>query len=128
MSKFALLTSASGGGAGIAAVRVYNSLLSVKEPDVKVDLLDIETLGYSIPIDVSPHSNASNKTISDTHYTVEYPGFVRSDLIDQLSEYDSINLHWCSYLISCAEIKLLLDLGKKIIFKGNIKFKKRELF
>ena len=48
MSKFALLTSASGGGAGIATVRIYHSLLSVKEPDVKVDLLDIETLGYSI--------------------------------------------------------------------------------
>ena len=82
---------------------------------MKIDLLDIETLGYSIPIDVSPQTNASNNIISDTHYTVEYPGFVRSSLIDQLSEYDAINLHWCSYLISCTEIKLLLDLGKKII-------------
>jgi hypothetical protein len=116
MTKLALLTSATGGGAGIAAVRVYHSLLSVKEPDVKIDLLDIKTLGYSIPIDVSPQTNASNKIISDTHYTVEYPGFVRSSLIDQLSKYDAINLHWCSYLISCTEIKLLLDLGNKIIF------------
>ena len=116
MTKLALLTSASGGGAGIAAVRVYHSLLSVKKPDVKIDLLDIETLGYSIPIDVSPQTNASNKIISDTHFTIEYPGFVRSSLIEQLSEYDAINLHWCSFLISCTEIKLLLDLGKKILF------------
>ena len=38
MKKLALLTSASSGGAGIAAKRVYSSLLNLKQQDLRIDL------------------------------------------------------------------------------------------
>lgn len=116
MAKYAVMTSASGGGGGIAAVRVFHSLLHAKDKDDQIDLLDIQALGGPVPTDVAPHHGGSNKIFSDTHYTVEFPGYVRSDVIERLSQYDSLNLHWCSYLLTLSEIVHIANNGTTIVF------------
>ena len=116
MTKIALLTSATGGGAGIAAQRVFNALKRVEDNDDQIDLLDMNSLGGPIPTDVASHSGGSNKIFSDTHYTVEFPGYVRSELIDRLCQYDALNIHWCSYMLTLSEIKAIACAGKKIVF------------
>lgn len=116
IKKIALLTSATGGGGGIAAVRVYESLIGVKNSGDIIDLIDIESLGGPVPQDITPHNGGSNKIFSDTHFTVEYPGYVRSSVIEKLFNYEAINIHWCSYLITIAEIMILAKLGVRIVF------------
>jgi glycosyltransferase involved in cell wall biosynthesis len=116
MSRIAVLTSATAGGGGIAAVRVFNSIVIVKSEDDTVDILNIESLGGPVPEDVAYHSGGSNKVFSDTHYTVEFPGYVRSEIVERLIGYDAINIHWCSYLLTLAEIKEVLDSGKTVVF------------
>jgi glycosyltransferase involved in cell wall biosynthesis len=116
MTKIALLTSATGGGGGIAAKRVYNALMQVKDNGDQIDLLDMKSLGGPIPTDVAPHSGGSNKIFSDTHYTVEFPGYVRSEVVDRLCRYDALNIHWCSYLLTLSEIHAIACAGKKIVF------------
>lgn len=116
MTRIAVLTSATGGGGGIAAVRVYNSIVGAKGNNDTVDLLSSKDFGGPVPSDVAFHSGGSNKIFSDTHYTVEFPGYVRSEVVEQLLIYDAINIHWCSYLITLSEIKEILKAGKKVVF------------
>jgi glycosyltransferase involved in cell wall biosynthesis len=116
MARIALLTSATAGGGGIAAKRVYSSLLHVKTREDHIDLLDMTALGGPIPADIAPHCGGSNKSFSDTHYTVEYPGYVRSDIVDRLTQYDAINIHWCSYLLSLSEVYQISLARKNVVF------------
>ncbi|WP_406827626.1 glycosyltransferase [Microbulbifer sp. ARAS458-1] len=111
--KIAILSSASAGGAGIAAFRIYEALSEFTEHDV--DFFDISTLGQVDP-EVSPNYSATNQRITNTHFTVDYGSDVRQWVIDLLSEYDVLNVQWASYLISLAEIYELARIGKKIVF------------
>lgn len=111
--KIALLSSASAGGAGIAAFRVFEALKSQKNH--RIDFIDIPTLVSTID-EVSPQQSVTNKKISNTHFTMDYANGYRGWLIDMLSKYDCLNIHWCSYLLSIAEILALAKLGKKILF------------
>jgi glycosyltransferase involved in cell wall biosynthesis len=115
--KVAILTSALQGGAGIAAKRLYASLQLICPDMLESDLITIESLGgMLVGEDIVPSSGGSNKAFSDTHYTIEYPGYARSSLISVLSGYDIINIHWSSFLITTTEILRLQRIGIKILF------------
>lgn len=112
--KVAVLSSASGGGAGIAARRVVDALNLSDQ--VRADFIDILALGGRMPDDAVPPGNMSNRTISDTHFTVEFPGYVRGWLIDLLMQFDILNIHWASYLLGLSEIEELSLRGLPILF------------
>jgi glycosyltransferase involved in cell wall biosynthesis len=115
--KVAILTSAIQGGAGIAAKRLHASLQLIRPDILESDLITIESLGgMLVGEDIVPSSGGSNKVFSDTHYTIEYPGYARSSLISVLSGYDIINIHWSSFLITTTEILRLQRVGIKILF------------
>jgi glycosyltransferase involved in cell wall biosynthesis len=111
--KIAILSSASAGGAGIAAYRIYQAFCETT--DHEVDFFDMHALGQ-VDLEVSPTDSASNEKITNTHFTIDYASDIREWVIDLLAEYDVLNVQWASYLISLAEINELAKLGKKIIF------------
>ncbi len=111
--KIAVLSSASGGGAGIAAYRIYEALSAI-DGNV-VDFFDSETIG-NIDQKISPPISATNKKITNTHYTIDFATENRQWIIDLLNSYDIVNIQWSSYLISLSEILELAQLGKKILF------------
>lgn len=60
--KIAILTSATGGGAGIAANRLHKSMKLCTSEEVDCDLITIDSLGGSaVGEDVVPASGGSNK-------------------------------------------------------------------
>ena len=111
--KVAVLSSASAGGAGIAAYRIYEALSESSE--LEVDFFDIGALGQ-VDLSVSPTHSASNGKITNTHFTVDYATEPRQWVIDFLSQYDVLNIQWASYLLSLCEIHELAKRGKKILF------------
>lgn len=111
--KIAVLSSASAGGAGIAAHRIYEALKQRK--DISVDFLDMSILGHA-PVEVSPHESATNREITNTHFTTDFATESRDWLIELLADYDYLNIQWSSYLLSIAEILELARSGKKILF------------
>lgn len=111
--KIAILSSASAGGAGIAAYRIYQAFCD--KTDHEVDFFDMNALGQ-VDLEISPTVSATNGKITNTHFTVDYASDVREWVINLLSEYDVLNVQWASYLISLSEINELAKLGKKIIF------------
>ncbi|MDD2464770.1 MAG: glycosyltransferase [Desulfobulbus sp.] len=111
--KVAIFSSASAGGAGIAAYRIYEALSEASE--LEVDFLDIATLGQ-LSQTVSPNYSASNGRITNTHFTVDYATEPRRWLVDFLAGYDVLNVQWASYLMSLSEILELAKRGKQILF------------
>jgi len=111
--RIAVLSSASAGGAGIAAYRIYEALQSSNH---EADFIDLNVLGGAVCQEVSPSVSASNKKITNTHFTVDHASDTRGWLIDMLREYDVINIQWASYLVSLGEILELAKLNKKIVF------------
>lgn len=112
--RIAILSSAGGGGGGIAAQRMADAIDAGGWH--QSEFIDINSLGEALPQSVSPQRSLTNNTISDTHFTVEYPGFQRGWIIELLSNYDFINIHWASYLVSISEILELAQKGKPILF------------
>lgn len=110
----AILSSASGGGAGIAANRLAAAMAD--HTDRAVHFIDGQALGEMLPQDVAHQSNHSNFTISDTHFTVEYPGFSRGWVIETLRSYDVVNVHWATYQLSLAELDAISRGGKPMFF------------
>tara|TARA_R110002167_G_scaffold5075_3_gene23837 strand:+ start:624 stop:2096 length:1473 start_codon:yes stop_codon:yes gene_type:complete len=111
--KVAILSSASAGGAGIAAYRIYEALSQSSE--LEVDFFDMSSLGQ-VDIAVSPTHSATNGKITNTHFTVDYATEPRQWVIELLSQYDVLNIHWASYLLSLCEIHELAKRGKRILF------------
>lgn len=111
--KIAILSSASAGGAGIAAYRIYQAF--VANSDHEVDFFDMTSLGQ-VNLEVSPTNSASNGKITNTHFTIDYASDTRQWVIDLLMDYDVINVQWASYLVSLSEIQALAKAGKKILF------------
>lgn len=115
VKRIAVLSSAGGGGAGIAARRMAEAVSS--SDTMQADFIDIATLGEAVPRSVSPQDSLTNHTISDTHFTVEHSGYQRGWMIDMLDEsYDLVNIHWASYLISIGELLALALRGKPMLF------------
>jgi glycosyltransferase involved in cell wall biosynthesis len=111
--KIAILSSASAGGAGIAAYRIYQAF--VDNSDHEVDFFDMTSLGQ-VNIEVSPTDSATNGKITNTHFTIDYASDTRQWVIDLLMDCDVINVQWASYLVSLSEIHELAKSGKKILF------------
>ena len=111
--KIAILSSASAGGAGIAAFRIYESFKATTNHEV--DFFDMHALGQ-VDLEVSPTNSATNGKITNTHFTIDYAGDIRDWVIDLLAKYDVVNIQWSSYLISLAEIHELAKRGKNILF------------
>lgn len=112
--KVGVLSSASGGGAGIAACRVTDALNSAS--GITAEFIDMNALACRLPDDAAPPRSMSNRKMTDTHFTVEYPGYVRGWLIEMLKRYDVLNVHWASYLIGLAELDELSRAGMPILF------------
>lgn len=110
----AVLSSASGGGAGIAARRLAEALTA--RPGMQADFIDIAGLGEALPQEVAPHESYSARTLSDTHFTLEYPGFHRGWLVGMLAGYDLVNVHWASHLVALGELHALACAGRPILF------------
>jgi len=112
--KVAILSSAPGGGAGIAAARLYRALDAAG--DCSVSLIDIESMGGPVPADAAPPRSLTNHRLTNTHYTIEYPGDVRGWFVEMLSTFDVVNVHWATYLISLGEIDALTGTGRPVVF------------
>ena len=118
-TRIAILSSASGGGAGIAAKRLADTL--DKESGLSADFISGDALGsvkapVFLPPEVAPQKSMSNRSITDTHYTMEYPGYQRQWLVDTLGKYDFVNVHWASYLVSLTELDSLSRSGMPMLF------------
>lgn len=113
-TRVAVLSSASGGGAGIAALRLAQALEA--HPGLGADFIDIARLGESLPLPASPQTSLSNRRLTDTHFTLEHLGYCRGWLVELLSGYDLVNVHWSSYLISLAELHALAVAGRPMLF------------
>lgn len=113
--RVAILSSASGGGAGIAAYRIYEAIKKYQSSKCEVVFIDMSVLG-GVSEQISPTVNASNELISNTHYTADFASEVRAHIITYLQEYDVINIQWSSYLLTIAEIYELAKIGKCIVF------------
>ena len=112
--RVAILSSAGAGGGGIAARRMADALSDL--PGVTADFLTGDELGGFLPPAVAPMRNLSNRRSTDTHFTLEYPGFRRDWVVDFLARFDAVNVHWASYLISLAELDALAARGKPLLF------------
>lgn len=112
--QVAILSSASGGGAGIAARRVVDALNS--SGCFEAHFIDIEGLRHKVPESVSPEGSATNRRISDTYFTVEYPGYTRGWMVELLAGYDVVNIHWASHLVSASELLALALRRKPMLF------------
>lgn len=110
----AILSSASAGGAGIAARRLARALR--EHGEIGTDFIDSASLGGFLPPDVARQTSFSNHAISDTHFTYEYPGFARGWLVEMLRGYDVLNIHWATYLLSLGELDALSRAGKPMFF------------
>lgn len=113
-TRIAILSSATGGGGGIAATRMAEALN--RQPGIEAEFLSSEELGGLLPGAVAPGISLSNRKLSDTHFTLEYPGYVRTWLVDFLSAYDVVNVQWASYLIGLAELDALARRGVRMLF------------
>src|SRR5690554_4362382 len=113
--KVAILSSASGGGAGIAAYRIFEAIKKHQSDKCEAVFIDMHLMGR-VADHVSPPGNATNGTISNTHYTTDFASEVRSHVIEALMKYDALNIHWSSYLLTIAEIHELAKNGKRIVF------------
>jgi len=112
--KIAILSSASAGGAGIAAYRIYEAFKEHSE--IKADFFDIDAFMETVDQKISPQISATNQRYTNTHFTIDYATEVREWVIDLFSDYDLINIHWASYLVSISEILKLAEKGLKILF------------
>lgn len=110
--KIAILSCATGGGAGIAAKRLADAL--AERDDLSCDFIDATLLG-GLPGEAVFDGSASNRIISNTHFTAEYPGFVRQWLVNLLCTYDVLNFHWATMLVTVSEILELAERGKRIV-------------
>lgn len=110
----AVLSSASVGGAGIAARRLADAL--TKRPDLTVDFIDLARLGEAVPPETAPPHSFTNRTISDVHFTVEHPGFTRGWFVETLKSYDAVNVHWAGTLIALGELDALARAGRPLVF------------
>lgn len=113
-TRIAVLSSAGAGGGGIAAHRLARALNA--QGGLSVDFLTAQELGGFLPEEVAPFGSKSNRQITDTHFTVEYPGYRRDWLIRLLSGYDIVNVHWASYLLGLAELETLAARGTRMLF------------
>lgn len=114
--KVAILSSASGGGAGIAAHRIYRAIKEHQKDICDVDFIDMRTTEKPVSNEVTLADSATNGILSNTHFTADYASASRKHIVNTLSQYDVINIHWCSYLLSIVEIYELAKSGKKIVF------------
>lgn len=114
--RVAILSSASGGGAGIAAHRIYRAIKEHQKDICDVDFIDMRTTEKPVSNEVTLADSATNGILSNTHFTADYASASRKHIVDTLSQYDVINIHWCSYLLSIVEIYELAKSGKKIVF------------
>ncbi|MBO6728435.1 MAG: glycosyltransferase [Maricaulis sp.] len=111
--RVAVLSSAPNGGAGIAAFRLHTALNTSERFDA--DFVDATALGGLLPEGVVPRTSFTNRVMSDTHFTIEHAGPSRGWVIDMLGQYDIINSHWASMLITLRELDALSRLNKPLL-------------
>lgn len=112
--RVAVLSSAHWGGAGIAARRLTEALAT--RDDLAVEMIDVGRLRETVPPDIAPPQSFTNNRMSDVHFTVEHPGFARGWLVELLSAYDVVNVHWAVTLIALGELDALARTGTTLVF------------
>jgi glycosyltransferase involved in cell wall biosynthesis len=109
--KVAILSSATGGGAGIAASRIADAL---RAHGHEVQQADASTLG-AVAAEVSPQVNVSNGRLSNTHFTADFATASREWCVRFLAGFDVVNVHWSSYLLSVGDLQALADAGVRLL-------------
>lgn len=110
--KVAVISSATGGGAGIAASRVAEALRLHAQIDVHQ--ADTSALGIVAP-DVSPQINVSNGRLSNTHFTADFARASREWCVRFLAGFDVVNVHWSSYLLSISDLHSMAAAGVRLL-------------
>lgn len=110
----AILSSASAGGAGIAASRLADAMQA--HASRPVHFINSAGLGGVLPQDVAKQTSYSNHSISSTHFSYEHAGFARGWVVEMLTRYDALNIHWATYLLSLAEVDAIASAGKPLVF------------
>lgn len=82
----------------------------------QADFIDVNLIGESIPQSVCLPGNSSNHKFTNTHFTAERQGFVRGWVVELLSKYDVVNVHWASYLVSVSELMEIAARGTNVLF------------
>nr|CCF78639.1 exported hypothetical protein [Rubrivivax gelatinosus S1] len=110
--RIAILTSASAGGAGIAATRVAHALR--EQAGHTVDIFDIEAVG-AVSQEVAPQRSVTNGRLSNTQFTADHGTARREWLLQTLAGYDVVNAHWTTYLLSIADLEALAATGVPLL-------------
>lgn len=110
--RIAVVTSATAGGAGIAAMRTAQALQT--HGGHQVDVFDVAAVGAVDPY-VSPQRSVSNGRLSNTHFTADHGTASREWLVRTLAGYDVVNVHWSSYLLSVADLEALAASGTPML-------------
>jgi len=106
--KIAIICSHPLGGAGTAAWRLSKSIGG--------DLISC-TQTYNTELEDSHIKYTSNHKYTNTYFTIyteDLPKQSPDNLIDTLSQYEYINIHWISGFISLNLLNLITNLDKKI--------------
>lgn len=111
-----ILSSASAGGAGIAAQRLYEALSDSRASPYSWDFITVDSMGGQVPREVVPRGTMSNNVFSNTAFTGDWGTSPRAHVVSHLSKYDILNVHWSSDLISLSEISALAQIGMPIVF------------
>lgn len=123
--RYAILTTYTDGGAGIAAKRLAQGLknegvdvsifsFSEESPrhDFKMSLDQNNQKLYEKSLDID-----RNHTKLGTTFFAEprFPG-LNSDQLSVLKNFDVINLHWVQFMLSVDSVACILSMGKKVIW------------
>jgi glycosyltransferase involved in cell wall biosynthesis len=110
--RIAVVSSASGGGAGIAALRIARSLR--EHEGFAVEFVDIASVG-AVASDESSQRNSNNGRISNTQFTVDRVTARREWLVQFLAGFHVVNLHWTAYVLATSEIEMLVSTGTPVL-------------
>jgi glycosyltransferase involved in cell wall biosynthesis len=110
--RVAVVSSASGGGAGIAALRIARSLQ--EHAGLAVEFIDIASVG-AVASDESSQRNSNNGRISNTQFTVDRVTARREWLVQFLAGFHVVNLHWTAYVLATSEIEMLVRTGTPVL-------------
>ncbi|WP_372529365.1 glycosyltransferase [Parvularcula marina] len=123
--RIAVVTSYTDGGAGNAAMRLHDGLVSIGEQSRVLTFTPSEeqtsfvtglsATEYEVLKSFNPLQADHNRLPSSTIFTVNSSGIGKKQL-EFLEAFDVINLHWVSQLLSVEGVAYLASLGKPVVW------------
>jgi hypothetical protein len=113
MQSVAILSSASAGGAGLAARRLADAL--ARTGRMHASFLDRELLNARPSDDAIFPGSATNRRYTNTHFTLDFQGLRRSFFTEFLRGFDLVNVHWAQNFVTLAELISLAEAGQPLL-------------